>query len=580
MGLKIDGISTSEHIDSSGELLIVKDHDISDLVEGRGVLNWEHSPKSEDTIGAVIYARKILKKEDCENDRQRKYWDFVKKPFVYIIGELFEDEDHPGAVAVGAMIRYYAKKSEKLLTGFSIEGATLERDDYILKESVGRRVAVTLRPCNKTAIAGLLEDPKTKSIAKSISDMSDKIDASLIEIDSIILEDEFMPADPVMDLHKAIESLNKTLEAGMGNVAPSQLTQGAALTREHISGYKKNILKAAVRDWNRKRPLQEVVKAALPDVDDDYIHHFVDLAEELALKKNVPKLIRIGAEHAHPYSSPEQKKLVEGIYHDPSQKFKVPHDSFEGSGKTMIRGRNDAGQNVILKHRHNEDKNVKVDLQHAGMTYERAHNHYQLMNDVFGLGKHVPVAAHVEHPGINGGHPISVQEHVEGAKTPLESDANMAKAWKMHDKDGHIHKMIMANHILGVGDRHDGNVLIHPKGHLMSIDHDSAFTGGTLEPDLIYGEKGNDKLHPEAAKWVKSINPRYLAGKMLDQGHDPKTIKSSIAGLKHYQRMADRPDMSFGQMFDNAAAGMTAARSTPADLREAANDKAAKKKAV
>ena len=52
IGLKIDGISTSEHIDSSGELLIIENHDISDLEEGRGVLNFEHSNKAEDIVGS------------------------------------------------------------------------------------------------------------------------------------------------------------------------------------------------------------------------------------------------------------------------------------------------------------------------------------------------------------------------------------------------------------------------------------------------------------------------------------------------------------------------------------------------
>jgi len=38
MGMVIDGIATSEAIDSSGEQLVLKGLDISDLVEGRGVL--------------------------------------------------------------------------------------------------------------------------------------------------------------------------------------------------------------------------------------------------------------------------------------------------------------------------------------------------------------------------------------------------------------------------------------------------------------------------------------------------------------------------------------------------------------
>jgi len=554
MGLKLDGCATVETIDSSGELLVVANHDISDLVEGRGVLNWEHSNKSDDIIGAIIYARKILKKEDCENDRQRYYWNIVKKPFVYIISELFDDDDvnHPGAVAVAAMIRYYAKQGERLLTNFSIEGATLERDDYILKETVGRRVACTLRACNKAAIAGLLEDPKSISIAKYISDVSDRVD-HLIEIDSIILDDMFIPKDPILDLHKAVESLTKSIEAGMGNVAPSQLTGQAALTREHISGFQRNRVKAAVRDWDRKRPLKEVLKGALPEVSDDYIGHFEKLAEELALKKNMPspKLVRIGAKHAHPSSDDDQKSLVEGLYYDPASES--VHSSRK---KKILHLRNDQGRDVLVKHR----PEGPVGNRMADKEYTNAHNHFQIMKDVFGLGKYVPIVTKVAHPNVHGGNAISAMEYIKEAKTPLQSGDVLANAFRKHEKDGHIHKLIIANHILGVGDRHNGNLLVHPKGHLMSIDHDDAFlgwNGGFTEPDLISAEKGNDKLHPEAAKWLKGIDAKTLAGKMLDQGHDPATIKTAVSGLKYYQKLADRSDMSIGQMFDHAANHMT-----------------------
>jgi hypothetical protein len=561
MGLKIDGISTSEHIDSSGELLIVKDHDISDLVEGKGVLNWEHSPKSEDTIGAVIYAKKILKKEDCENDRQRKYWDFVKKPFVYIIGELFEDEEHPGAVAVAAMIRYYAKKSEKLLTGFSIEGATLEREDYILKESVGRRVAVTLRPCNKTAIAGLLEDPKTKDIAKSIAAMSDKVNASLIEIDSIILEDQFMPADPVMDLHKAIESLNKTLDAGMGNMAPSQLTGQAALTREHISGYKKNILKAAIRDWNRKRPLKEVVKAALPEVDEEYIHHFVQLAEDLALKKSKSaSLVRSGVEHSHNKNANEdQKKLIEGLYFDPSrhfggQDFNPGHDDYSSA---LTRHVNDAGQNVLVKQP--DEKNA-----------ENSTHYYELANNFFGMGKHVPVTNHFSHPlrgELQSGKKENAQamEIVKGAKTPLTmDDTKVDKAVEKAHKNGELHKLMMMDTILGADkDRHMGNTLIHPKGHLVNIDNDTTFdhTAG-IHPWYMDKHLGQP-VHPDAAAWVKGLDAKGLVGQMADQGHSPATIRNATTALKMYQKLADRPGQTLGFMRDTVQSALTHANQAP-----------------
>ncbi len=520
----------------------MENHDIDDLVNGKGVLNWEHSNKGEDIIGAVIYAHKILDKKDCENDRQRKYWDFVKKPFVYIIGELFEDEEHPGAIAVAAMIRYYAKKGEKLLTGFSIEGATLERRDYILQESVGRRVAVTLRPCNHTAIAGLYEDPKAKKIAKDIEKMSKSIDETLVEIDSVILEDEFMPKDPILDLYKAMTDLEKTLEAGMGNVAPSQLTGGAALTREHITGFQRNRLKAVVRDWDRKRPLKEVIKAALPEVSDDYLNHFEEVAEELALKKSRSnKLVRAGASHSpNPHQSDAQKKLMEGLFFDSSRKFGGPdfnpgHDDYTSQ---ITKHKNDAGQHVMVKGG-GEHKNGAKNSTH----------YYEIANDVFGMGKHVPVTNYFKHPTVNSSNHHQAMEIIPKAKTSLAmSDEDAAAAFIKANKDGSVHKMAMMDSILGSdADRHSGNTLLHPKGHLVNIDNDASFDYDFSQKPAYLMNEG-EQVHPEAAKWVKGIDAKALAGKMMDQGHHPTTIKHAVGRLMAFQKLSDRPEMSIGHL--------------------------------
>jgi len=89
MGLKIDGISTNGALDSSGEILNIDGIDISDLVEGKGVLNWEHEKSSEDTIGAIVYARKIKSKKDCEKKNAPKlfriHWDgdFFNDTYTY-----------------------------------------------------------------------------------------------------------------------------------------------------------------------------------------------------------------------------------------------------------------------------------------------------------------------------------------------------------------------------------------------------------------------------------------------------------------------------------------------------------------
>lgn len=534
MGLKVDGIATSEHVDSSGELLLIENHDITDLKEGKGVLNFEHSNKHEDIVGAVIYAHKILKKEDCENERQRKYWDFVKKPFVYIIGELFDDQDHPGAIAVAAMVRYYASKKEKMLIGFSIEGATLERDGNILKETVGRRVAMTLRPCNKTAIADLYEDAKSEEIKKSIEFMSKNVDETIssLQLDSGIFEqsEEIGP----QDLFKHLEDLNKTLTAGMGNVAPSQLVGGAALTVEDIAS-KKNRIKAAIRDWNRKRPLKEVIKAALPEVSDDYIDNFVELAEDLALKKGLPKpkLIRIDKNHGHFSHDDDQHSLIDGLYlhqsHEPAKEFEVKHENFSNPVYDL---QNDAGQRVLVKKPASQGE--------WGDEAHNSHSYYRMAKDYFGLGKHVPHTALFSHPELKEGN-YSAIKYIPDAKTPIEMDnRQLEEHLNNHFKSGNLHKLMIMDHILGVADRHGGNILLDKSGGLYHIDNDlclkhdvsSAPEHGFYHQDTAYADH---PVHPEAMKWLNSLDAAKMAEHMLKLGIDKDKIKSSIKHLNKYK---------------------------------------------
>ncbi|NDD54108.1 hypothetical protein EBZ39_09560, partial [bacterium] len=161
----LDGVFGSEAIDSSGEILDIEGADISDLEEGKGVFNWEHRGEDSDgaspndVVGKIIYAKKIFKESDCENDREKGYWNQVKMPFIYGVGRLYDAAGHPGAVALAAQIRDHHANGEPILARFSVEGSTLEKKDNRLLRSVIRRVAITLKPCNKTAHSGLLADP-------------------------------------------------------------------------------------------------------------------------------------------------------------------------------------------------------------------------------------------------------------------------------------------------------------------------------------------------------------------------------------------------------------------------------------
>lgn len=166
-GMLIDGIAASEALDSSGEILDVEGCDISTL-DTEGVLNWEHrgddSPghSSSDIVGKIVFCKKVFGAKDCDNERQLSYWKRIELPFIYIIARLADAAGHSEAKNMAALIRDHHANNEPILVRFSIEGSTIGTDQSKkhLKESVARRVAATIKPCNRSCISGIIKDPQ------------------------------------------------------------------------------------------------------------------------------------------------------------------------------------------------------------------------------------------------------------------------------------------------------------------------------------------------------------------------------------------------------------------------------------
>lgn len=180
-GMIIDGIFASETPDSSGEIISVEGCDITDLKNGTSILNFEHRGAESnghsalDIIGKILTAKKIFKQEDCENDRERMYWNEVKVPFIYGQARLYDGAGHPAAMAAAAMIRDHASNGEKVLLRYSIEGSTLDRKDHLLLKTVARRVAATIKPCNRSCDSGILVDPQAKSAPQNVEVLAEKL---------------------------------------------------------------------------------------------------------------------------------------------------------------------------------------------------------------------------------------------------------------------------------------------------------------------------------------------------------------------------------------------------------------------
>lgn len=153
--LKIDMIAGSQLRDTQGEMLDVEGADISELIAGNGRLNDNHGKGFFNAIGKVTGAKKIFKKSDCENDRHTYYWDKIKAPYIYVEGELYDDEDHPNAKAAAAILRNIHKSDMPLKIKASVEGGVVARgqkDPNHLAKTKIHSVALTFTPANQATL--------------------------------------------------------------------------------------------------------------------------------------------------------------------------------------------------------------------------------------------------------------------------------------------------------------------------------------------------------------------------------------------------------------------------------------------
>lgn len=175
MGTKLHGIFSTNSIDSSGEIVDLAGVDISSLPRD-GICNFEHkNDLPSQIVGKILYAHKIFSEEDCENEDQLYFYRKIARPYLYGIVELFDEEGHSEAKNLAAIARYSMKNKHKLfcpVVNFSVEGVTLTKKGQMIQRSVARKVATTVKPCNKQAFAEILgweDENKKRSILINIS---------------------------------------------------------------------------------------------------------------------------------------------------------------------------------------------------------------------------------------------------------------------------------------------------------------------------------------------------------------------------------------------------------------------------
>jgi hypothetical protein len=161
MATFIHGIGASENIDSSGEVVSIAGLDISSL-DKDGVFNYEHkSDLPAQVVGKVLKAKKIFSDADCEDDHQLYFWNKVKTPYLYVMGELFDDYSD-SAREVAGKFRYDAdhkNTNERNVMNFSVEGSKISKEGITVTRSIARKITITVLACNKMAVAEMVAVP-------------------------------------------------------------------------------------------------------------------------------------------------------------------------------------------------------------------------------------------------------------------------------------------------------------------------------------------------------------------------------------------------------------------------------------
>jgi len=257
-GMIIDGIAATDGIDSQGERLSIEGADISALEQGLGRINDNHGKQFVHSIGRVLSAKKIFKAEDCEDDRQKMYWDKVKRPYIYTKAELYDDADHPNAKSCAAVMKHLHKAGAPIAVKMSVEGAVHARKDGgILDRTKVHSVALTFTPANKQTLAMPITMEKSEdgpvnweSLCKSISVLSDA--PTFIETDEVTRR-LVAATEKVVTLVKKVTELKKALSAGYTPPTPATgLVGGAVLSMPSIDKLYTNCTECGKKQIVRK----------------------------------------------------------------------------------------------------------------------------------------------------------------------------------------------------------------------------------------------------------------------------------------------------------------------------------------
>ena len=576
-GMLIDGVATSNALDSSAERIDIASMDISKLEEGDGVFNYEHrdadasSASPADIVGRIIFAKKIFSEDDCENSRQKDYWKKVEMPFVYIIGRLFDGAGHAAASDIAAMIRDSVANDEPIIMRYSIHGSTLDPDKHgNLRSTIARQVAITLSPCNRTCESGLLEDPnapdgfekkpyaKTRDLLESIVEKSElsllqevatspDIPYTPLTEDSLTKTEVLAPLNPFRADFLSIEMI------GLAKALQEQMIQKP---QPMVFGGKMIIPGEAVLRNGRKMailsmegavvvvPFEKVATYDTSDLkklpSDQEGDAFTIQTQPVDLCRRLPQAKDVAVN----LSTPDHASLLEGLdFGNPGGPAGHPDDS----GHWLQKHNGDFVH--ILKGIHDPQSRSAL---FAAMAH-----------DFFGLGHCCPATATITPPGESGAH--LVQQAVPGIQLP-ERHPDLATTYEKFNSSGDFDKVAIMDLVLGC-DRHPFQYGVGDQGVQLLSNH-NAFQWNSPSEFHVHGpfvEPSERLPHPAALSWLKTLDPESLSTKMclrptsVDWARNAQCALQAIKVLASTKQALGAP-LSFADLVKAAQIGIRSAQ--------------------
>lgn len=276
----LDGILGSAIRDTQGEMLSVEGADITELEAGKGRWNDNHGKGAYNSLGRITYAKKIFKAEDCEDERQRYYWEKIKAPYIYGKGYLYDDEGHPNACAAAAILRNLHKNDSPLKLKLSVEGGILARgikDPSLLARTKINGCAITFTPANQATLVEPL------NLGKSYHSIDDdmKLIKSVVHLAKTNVP-SFRHITRRVSAQKLMDNLNKIQDMAQVMGIEVRLPYGSVDEIVDFSvqyKLKKNIEK-----------INSLIKLAKVEEEERKLKDFLDLFEKyVQLRKAVPK---------------------------------------------------------------------------------------------------------------------------------------------------------------------------------------------------------------------------------------------------------------------------------------------------